>query len=85
MVDAEEHRARRRDAFGVADGHLAEEEPDPEARHEPHEDVEAVRGLGVLAHGRAKRTTQGRGDRRAEASGDLPGAFRAARETGGER
>ena len=52
MVDAEEHGAPRRDASRLAHGHLAEEEPDPEARREPQEGVEAAHGLGVLAHGR---------------------------------
>ena len=52
MVDAEEHRAPRWDAPCLAHGHLAEEEPDPEARREPQEGVKAARGLGMLAHGR---------------------------------
>ena len=52
MVDAEENGAPRRDAPCLAHGHLAEEEPDPEARREPQEGVEAARWLGVLAHGR---------------------------------
>jgi hypothetical protein len=46
VVDAEEHRARGRDALGVPDVDGLEAEPEPEPNDEPHGGIEAVRGIG---------------------------------------
>ena len=42
VVDAEQHRTRARDPFGVPDLDALEEEPHPEARHHPHDGIERV-------------------------------------------
>jgi hypothetical protein len=51
VIDAEQHRTRKRYALQMPDLHALEEEPDPESRDHPHDGVEGIHArLGGISH-----------------------------------